>query len=492
MRRLVFQLVFLSFFTHLYTFLIRIRIPLYLLCWAVITILNEKREKKSMIDTFQIRKHLSSFQIIIIGFAGVIVLGALLLMLPISSKERVVTSFHDALFTATSAVCVTGLVVKDTGSYWSLFGQCIILLLIQIGGLGVVTIAAAFAILSGKKISLMQRSVMQEAISAPRVGGIVRLTRFVIRGTLCIEAIGAVCLSTVFCRQYGIKGIWYGIFHSVSAFCNAGFDILGTKTQMFHSLCDYVSSPMVNIVIMLLIVIGGIGFFTWEDIVVNKWHVHKYHMQSKVILVTTAFLIFAPALFFFMYEYTDLPMNARILGALFQSVTLRTAGFNTLDLAKYRGVSTGLMIFLMLIGGSPGSTAGGMKTTTFAVLVSNMKSTFSRKSDAGFFGRRITCEVIRQAETIAMMYIMLFFFGAMAISVKEGLPFSECLFETASAMGTVGLTLGITPYIGVFSQMILIMLMFMGRVGALTLIYATVKQSHGMVGKLPQENITVG
>ncbi len=258
------------------------------------------------------------------------------------------------------------------------------------------------------------------------------------------------------------------------------------------SLCDYVSSPMVNIVIMLLIIIGGIGFFTWEDIVVNKWHVHKYHMQSKVILVTTAFLIFVPALFFFMYEYTDLPINTRVLGALFQSVTLRTAGFNTLDLTKYRGVSTGLMIFLMLIGGSPGSTAGGMKTTTFAVLVSNMKSTFSRKSDAGFFGRRITCEVIRHAETIAMMYFMLFFFGAMAISVKEGLPFSECLFETASAMGTVGLTLGITPYISVFSQMILIMLMFMGRVGALTLIYATVKQSHRMIGKLPQENITVG
>ena len=243
------------------------------------------------------KRHLSSFQIIILGFAGVILLGTLLLMLPISTTARNATPFNEALFTATSAVCVTGLVVQDTGSYWSVFGQVVILGLIQIGGLGVVTVAASFALLSGRKISLMQRSTMQDAISAPKVGGIVRLTRFILRGTFLIELLGTLAMLPVFCRDYGLRGVWIAMFHSISAFCNAGFDILGTKNNLYPSLTGYAGSLVINITIMLLIVIGGIGFLTWDDICENKWQFHRYRMQSKVILVTTCLLIVLPRLF---------------------------------------------------------------------------------------------------------------------------------------------------------------------------------------------------
>ena len=258
------------------------------------------------------RKHrLSSFQIIILGFAGVILLGALLLMLPLSTTAGCVTPFHEALFTATSAVCVTGLVVQDTGSYWSVFGQTVILTLIQIGGLGVVTVAASFALLSGRRISLMQRSTMQDAISAPKVGGIVRLTRFILRGTFLIELLGALSMLPVFCRDYGWRGVWMAVFHSISAFCNAGFDILGTESNRYPSLTGYAGSPVINITIMLLIVIGGIGFLTWDDIFENKWRFHRYRMQSKVILVTTGLLIFLPAVFcgFFSMYFLSVGMG---------------------------------------------------------------------------------------------------------------------------------------------------------------------------------------
>lgn len=315
------------------------------------------------------KKRLSSFKLIVLGFAGVIVLGALILMLPFSSTAGVVTPFNEALFTSTSAVCVTGLVVQDTGSYWSAFGQTVILLLIQIGGLGVVTVAALFAMLSGRKISLMQRSTMQDAISAPKVGGIVRLTRFIVRGTFLIELIGMIVMLPTFCGNYGIKGIWMAAFHSVSAFCNAGFDILGTAENKYPSLTGYIGNPAINIAIMLLIIVGGIGFLTWDDIYTNKWHFKKYRMQSKVILVTTAILIIAPAVFFFFCDFTGLPLAERILASLFQSVTPRTAGFNTADLPAMTGSSKAIMTLLMLVGGSPGSTAGGMKTTTIAVLI---------------------------------------------------------------------------------------------------------------------------
>ncbi len=445
-----------------------------------------------MTENLHRKKHLTSFQIIIIGFTSVILFGAVLLMLPISAKDGSITPFNEALFTSTSAVCVTGLVVNDTASYWSGFGQVVILTLIQIGGMGIITIAAAIAVLSGKKISLMQRSTMKEAIAAPKMGGIVRLTEFIIKATLLLELLGFISMLPVFVKDFGVKGVWMAFFHSVSAFCNAGFDLMGTKEAPFVSVMSYSGNPVVNITIMLLIIIGGIGFLTWDDIYTNRYHIKKYCMQSKVIFVTTGILIVIPAIYFFIYEYSDLSMGERILSSLFQSVTPRTAGFNTTDLTLLSGAGQCIMIMLMLIGGSPGSTAGGMKTTTIAVLFSNALSVFRRKEDTEFFGRRIDKEVVQNAAAILMMYLILFISGALIISVTEGLPISVCLFETASAVGTVGLTLGITPALGIVSQCILILLMFLGRVGGLTLIYATFSNTGRNLSKLPREKIIVG
>jgi len=439
------------------------------------------------------QKHrLSSFQIIISGFVGVILLGALLLMLPVSTTEGCITPFNETLFTATSAVCVTGLVVQDTGSYWSGFGQAVILALIQIGGLGVVTVAASFALLSGRKISLMQRSTMQDAISAPKVGGVVRLTQFILRGTFLIELLGAAAMLPVFCRDYGWRGIWMAVFHSISAFCNAGFDILGTENNLYPSLTGYTGSPIINITIMLLIVIGGIGFLTWDDICEHKWHFHRYRVQSKVILAITGFLIVMPAAFFFFEDFSALPTGTQLLVSFFQSVTTRTAGFNTVALSAMSSASKGIMILLMLIGGAPGSTAGGMKTTTLGVLLANAVATFRQRDNAQFFKRRIDCNTVKTASTILTMYLTLFFGGGIFISVYEHLPLSDCLYETSSAVGTVGLTLGITPQLHIPSQIVLIILMYLGRVGGLTLIYATLSGKKAGNAKLPQEKITVG
>ena len=445
-----------------------------------------------MADFIHKKNRFTSFQIIILGFIAIILIGALLLRLPVSSKAGIITPFNEALFTSTSAVCVTGLVVQDTATYWSWFGQGIILVLIQIGGLGVITIAVSFALLSGRKISLMQRSVMQEAISAPKVGGIVRLTGFVLKGTFLVEFTASFIMMPVFVKDFGAKGIWMAIFHSISAFCNAGFDLMGTENVKYASLTSYISHPLINITIMLLIIIGGIGFLTWEDILKNKYRIKNYRMQTKVILTTSLLLILFPAFFFFFRDFADMPMQERIFSSLFQAVTPRTAGFNTADLTMMTEDGLGIVIALMLVGGSPGSTAGGMKTTTLAVLIANTLACFRRKEDAQMFGRRIENSTVKNAATIFMMYIVFFFGGAIVISAVEGLSFSTCLFETASAIGTVGLTLGITPGLGVISQIILMILMFLGRVGGLTLIYAALSGSGKKISKLPQEKMTVG
>lgn len=445
-----------------------------------------------MADFIHKKNRFTSFQIIILGFIAVILIGALLLMLPVSSKAGIITPFNEALFTSTSAVCVTGLVVQDTATYWSWFGQGIILVLIQIGGLGVITIAVLFELLSGRKISLMQRSVMQESISAPKVGGIVRLTGFVLKSTFLVEFTAAFIMIPVFVKDFGAKGIWMAIFHSISAFCNAGFDLMGTENVKYASLTSYISNPLINITIMLLIIIGGIGFLTWEDILKNKYRIKRYRMQTKVILTTSLLLILFPAFFFFFRDFADMPMQERIFSSLFQAVTPRTAGFNTADLTMMTQDGLGIVIALMLVGGSPGSTAGGMKTTTLAVLIANALACFRRKEDAQMFGRRIENSTVKNAATIFMMYIVFFFGGAIVISAVEDLSFSTCLFETASAIGTVGLTLGITPGLGVISQIILMILMFLGRVGGLTLIYAALSGSDKKISKLPQEKITVG
>ncbi len=440
----------------------------------------------------KIQKKLTSSQIIILGFAAVILLGALLLTLPFATQDGKGAVFTDALFTATSAVCVTGLIVQDTATYWSYFGQLVIITLIQIGGMGVVTLAIAITMLSGKKISLKQRNTMQEAISAPQIGGIVKFTGFILKMTIIFEVLGAVIMAPIFCREFGLlKGIWYGMFHSISAFCNAGFDLMGVKTP-YSSLTYFVENPVMNLTVMALIVIGGIGFLTWEDIRTHKLDVRRYRMQSKVILTTTALLITLPAFYFFFFEFSGTSMGERIWSSLFQSVTPRTAGFNTVNLTLISETGLAIMIILMLIGGSPGSTAGGMKTTTLAVMVSTAISVFRRREHTHFFGRRIEGQTIRNAATIWMMYLTLFLAGGFIISRVEGLPLLTCLYETASAIGTVGLTLGITPELGVFSQLILVSLMYLGRVGGLTLIFAALSVSKGNTAKFPQGKMTVG
>ena len=434
----------------------------------------------------------SPFRIIIFGFLLVIFMGSFLLMLPVSTKTGECTPFLDALFTSTSAVCVTGLVIHDTATYWSNFGQSVIILLIQIGGLGVITVAGAFAILSGRKIGLMQRSTMQEAIAAPNVGGIVRRTGFILKTALAVELFGAVLLFPVFFREFGLlKDAWYSLFHSISAFCNAGFDLMGVKAP-FSSLTDYAGNPVISIVIALLIAIGGIGFLTWEDIRTNGLHFQKYRMQSKVILTVTGALILIPTIYFFLFEFTQAPMGERVLLSFFQAVTPRTAGFNTADLTALSETGQFVIIILMLIGGSPGSTAGGMKTTTLAVLLASSLAVFRRRENPHFFNRRVSNETVSQAATVLMMYLILFLTGGLVISKVENLPILTCLFETASAIGTVGLSLGITPQLNWISHLILIGLMFFGRVGGLTLIFAALSNFQGNSARLPQERITVG
>ncbi|MBR6030265.1 MAG: Trk family potassium uptake protein [Clostridia bacterium] len=435
---------------------------------------------------------ISSFQIIAFGFFTAILIGTLLLMLPVASVQQGGACFADCLFTATSAVCVTGLVVQDTATFWSTFGQAVILVLIQIGGMGVVTAAVSMAFVTKRRIGLMQRSVMQESISAPQVGGIVRLTRFIVLTALAIETLGAFLLLPVFIPEFGIgKGIWYAVFHSISAFCNAGFDLMGIRGA-FSSMTGYSQQALVNIVLILLITVGGIGFLVWNDIRQYGIHLKRYRLQSKLVLVTSAVMILIPFLWFLLLEMKEMPVSERILPSLFQSVTLRTAGFNTVDLTRMSGGGQGLMILWMLVGGSPGSTAGGMKTTTMAVLFLTALSVFRRKDDVSCFGRRIGLDPVRNAVAILMMYLSLFFAGGMIISITEGLPLLTCLFETASALGTVGLSMGITGRMGLLSRGILIVLMFLGRVGGLTLIYAAQSVKKASCSTLPLEKLTVG
>ena len=435
---------------------------------------------------------MTSFQVIIISFLFMIIIGTLLLMLPISSEQGKMTSFPDALFTAVSATCVTGLVVVDTATYWSLFGQMVILLLIQIGGMGVITIGLAIISVSGKKIGLWQRSTMQESISAPQVGGIVKLTGFILKTAIIVELIGVVAMAPVFCRDFGfVKGIWYSLFHSISAFCNAGFDLMGVR-EKFSSLTSYSSNTYLCTIIILLIVIGGIGFLVWNDVWAHKLKFNRYSLQSKVVLLTSLILIVLPAVYFFFYEYNNLEIHDRVINSFFQSVTTRTAGFNTTDLSTMEESSTAIMVILMLIGGSPGSTAGGIKTATIAVLFLSAITVFSRRNEVQCFKRRISDETIRNAGAILFIYLVLFFASGFIISRHEGLPLLTCLYETGSAIGTVGLSLGITGKLSLLSRSILMILMFLGRVGGLTLIYAALPSSDNKNSRMPLEKISVG
>lgn len=441
-------------------------------------------------------RKISPAQIILSGFFLLILTGALLLTLPISSRNGEATPFWDALFTSTSATCVTGLVVYDTYQHWSMFGQFVIMMLIQIGGMGVVTMAIAVAVLTGKKIGLRQRFIMQESISAPQMGGIVRMTGFIIRGTLLFEGAGALVMALRFCPEFGLEGIWYAIFHAVSAFCNAGFDLMGRESP-FVSVTGYTGDPLINLPIMLLITIGGIGFFVWSDIREHGLRIRQYRLQTKLVLCTSLLLVLLPALFFFLAEFSrpewnSLSLSEKVWASLFQAVTPRTAGFNSVDLTVFRSVSILVMILLMLTGGSPGSTAGGFKTTSLAVVFLCLRSVFRKQSGVEGFHRRLPLDTVRDTITILALYAVLFLASSIAICCLDPVSLEESLFECASAIGTVGLTLGITPELSLPSHLILIGLMYFGRVGALTILYAVSSRTAPAPSQMPQEKISVG
>ncbi len=441
--------------------------------------------------------HVTPAQVILLGFLMLIATGTVLLMLPIASNGPGGASFLDALFTTVSATCVTGLVVHDTAVYWSPFGQAVILLLIQIGGMGVITVAIAISMLSGRRIGLKQRWIMQESIAAPQVGGIVRMTGFIIKTSLLIEGIGALLLAFRFIPQMGLRGIWASIFHAVSAFCNAGFDIMGTENAQYASLVAYENDPLINIVIPLLLISGGIGFLTWSDIREHGIHLRAYRLQSKLILVATAVLLLLPALYFFFYEFSlpqweGMSVWEKIQASWFQSATPRTAGFNTVNLSQLSEPGKLITLLLMLIGGSPGSTAGGFKTTTLMVLLLTARAVFRRKENMQSFGRRIPADILRNAAAIFFLYLVLFLTGGVLICCIDGVPLLDALFETASAIGTVGLTVGITPTLSVPSRLILIFLMYFGRVGGLTMVFALMPGKAPAPTQLPQEKIPVG
>ncbi len=443
-------------------------------------------------DGHRINNHISSFRIIIAGFLAVILIGAILLTLPVSSADGKWTEIDVALFTATSAVCVTGLVIKDTAAYWSVFGQTVILTLIQIGGLGIISVAALIATISGRKISLLQRSMLQESISAYQVGGVIRLIGFICRITFIIELAGALIMLPAFYRVFGVSGIRMSVFHSVSAFCNAGFDLMGDRSGEFSSLTLFYDNPLIIIPICFLIISGGIGFLTWNDIAANGFHFKRYRMQTKTILTATAVFIIVPAAAFFFNDFSSYGIKERLYLSVFQAVTPRTAGFNTADLTKLTDTGKALTLILMLIGGAPGSTAGGVKITTIAVLTANVLSVIRREKSPRLFDRRIEESTVKDAAALLVMYGFFTLICAFMISETENIPLTNCLFETASAIGTVGLSLGITPHLGLLSHMILILLMFFGRVGGLTLMFAAVNSDGVQVSLHPVEKINVG
>lgn len=433
----------------------------------------------------------SSTQIILGSFLMTVLIGTVLLFLPISSNSGKPTDFLTCLFTATSSLCVTGLVVVDTATHWSLFGQAVILVLIQIGGLGVVVVVTIISLFLGQKISFSQRTVIQEALAVQHVGGTVKLIKFILRFVLYYELMGAFLLFFHFRNDFDfLTSIWYSIFHAISAFCNAGFDLMGVKSP-FSSFTSYESSILLNLTIMLLIIFGGIGFAVWEDLIKMRFDFRKYKLQSKLVIVTTFLLIIIPATYFYFFEYNMNYGVSRILPSLFQSVTTRTSGFNTTNFADMSEVGKAVSIILMLIGGSPGSTAGGMKTTTFAIVMISTMSVFRRYNEPHIFNRRIGIQIIKNAMTIFVMYINLFLLFGFIICKIDGLVLTDTLFETASAIGTVGLTLGITTKLSTISRILIIILMFLGRVGGLTFIYSIIPTLNRESGYI-SENVAVG
>ena len=445
------------------------------------------------------KNHMAPARIILIGFALLILAGALLLTLPISTRDGQGAAFFDALFTATSATCVTGLVLVDSALHWTPFGQGVILAMIQLGGLGFMTVITLFSLALHRRIGLSERLVMVSTFNLNDLDGVVRVVRHALMGTFLLEGIGAVVLAWRMIPEFGVLGgVWRGIFHSVSAFCNAGFDLLGGRFGAFSSVAGYNDDPVVLLTIAALIAIGGLGFFVWEDILRTR-SFHRLSPYSKLVLAMTAALIFFGAVFFFVEEYAnpavfgEMPLGQKIYNSIFQSVTLRTAGFDAIGQGNLSDSSKAFSSIWMLIGGSSGSTAGGLKTVTAAVLLLTLRARLTGREQVTFRGRAVPYAQVLNAMTLVLVMGLIFLVSSMVISTLEGLPYVDCAFEVASAMGTVGLTTGITPTLSMFSQSLLILLMYTGRIGLLSFSIALAVR-HGRPAKLryPEMNVMIG
>lgn len=438
-------------------------------------------------------------QLIVFGFATLILLGTLILNLPIASRNSQPVGFVNALFTATSSVCVTGLIVVDTGTHWTVFGQVVIALLIQIGGLGIMTMSTLFALLLGRRITLRERLLIQESLNQFDLEGLVRLTRNIILATLTIELAGAIMYSLVFVPEFGLKkGIAFGVFHSIAAFCNAGFDLIGE----FRSFTPYAGNFTINITAMMLIIIGGLGFSVWMDIyqVFKERNTRNLSLHSKVVLTTTVFLILFGAVFIFSMEFynpetiRNMPFLEKVLASFFHSVSPRTAGINTLDMTALTTPTKFMTIILMFIGGSPGSTAGGIKTATAAILAITVIAVVKGKEEPEVYERRIPTYLIYRAMAVAAISLTLVVFVTMVLSITEDADFMTLFFETTSAFGTVGLTLNYSPNLSLIGKIIISITMFAGRVGPLTLVVAFAQRASRNKGNLkyPEDRIMVG
>lgn len=443
--------------------------------------------------TFKNKIKLNGVQILALGFLVVIIIGAIILSLPISSRSGEPTNFLDAIFTSTSAVCVTGLITLNTSAHWSTFGHTVIMTLIEIGGLGFMSFAVLIALILGKKITLRERLVMQEAMNTFSIQGLVKMVKYVLTFTVSVQFFGALLLSTQFVPEYGIgRGIFYSVFHSISAFCNAGFDLFGT------SLVGYSSNSVVILVISALIVIGGLGFTVLLEIYEFKG-IKKLSLHAKLVIITTAILIFGGTVLMLLFEYKNpqsignMNIKDKLLNSFFASVSPRTAGFNSVSTSGMTLASKFLTIILMIIGGSPGSTAGGIKTVTFGILVLTVISVIRGREDTEGFGRRFTKEIVYKAFTIVFIGLSLVIGVTMILSYTEvGASFIDLLYEVASALGTAGLTLGLTPGLSSIGKVLIMLMMYLGRVGPLTVMLALTRNRKKSGYKYPEGKILIG
>ena len=441
---------------------------------------------------------MSAQGVIALGFAAIIALVTLLLMLPASSRAGTWTDPLTALFTATSAVCVTGLVVVDTATHWSVFGRCVLLAGIQIGGLGVMTVIALAAMMMNRRIGLRQRTLLVESVATLHIGGIVRLVRRALYGTLLLELAGALLLALRFVPLLGPgRGVFYAVFHAVSAFCNAGFDLMGTVTGPFSSLESFVSDPLVNLVAVSLILLGGLGFFVWDDLIENKFRFRRLQLHTRVVLVITPVIVLVPACLFYVFEagasMAGMDTGTRMLASLFSAVTPRTAGFDTVPTGELSPAGSLLTVLLMLTGGNPGSTAGGAKTTTMLVLLLLAVSILRREEDIRLFGRRLPEDLMRRACSIVIIYVSLAMLSTLAIcAAQPELALQDVIIEVFSAINTVGMSTGLTRELGTFARLIIILLMYAGRLGSLTFALLIARHPSPSPLRCPQERILIG